>query len=476
MANQTTGGSGGSGGIAFNFGDSGGSGGSGGSGFGTIFNAGTAYLVNTTVALNSTLGGGGGSGGAGKQSRYPNMPGGSGGAGGAGGSAFGVIYDTSGLLRMTNCTVASNDGFAGPGGSGGAGGSGGPPGSTGAHGSSGTAVGGVKMVSGVCLNTLLAGNMPSNCSGTITDAGHNLSSDGSCNFTGVGSLNNTNPLLGALADNDGPTLTMALLPGSPAIDAGNNASAPPTDQRGVLRPVGANCDIGAYEFSPPSITSSPITQTAEAGSMAEFSVEAGTFPPPSYQWLLDGKVLAGATNHCLSVSDLDTGLAGVYTVVISNVDGAVTSTPAMLQVIPGVERRSVPAIEVARAIGSLLSLDYASTLSPAPDWSVLDGVSLASTSQFYFDVTQPLPPQRFYRTRLMGKPVVAPLLDLHMVPAITLTGNLGDSLRLDYINQFGPTDAWVTLATITLTNTSQLYFDVSSISQPPRLWRIVPVP
>jgi hypothetical protein len=65
---------------------------------------------------------------------------------------------------------------------------------------------------------------------------------------------------------------------------------------------------------------------------------------------------------------------------------------------------------------------------------------------------------------------------LHIVPAITLTGNIGSKVRLDYINQFGPIDAWVTLATVTLTNTSQLYFDASRIGQPARLWRIVPVP
>jgi hypothetical protein len=59
---------------------------------------------------------------------------------------------------------------------------------------------------------------------------------------------------------------------------------------------------------------------------------------------------------------------------------------------------------------------------------------------------------------------------------ISLTGNMGDSLRLDYINQFGPTDAWVTLATVTLTCTSQLYFDVSAPGQPQRLYRIVPLP
>jgi hypothetical protein len=88
----------------------------------------------------------------------------------------------------------------------------------------------------------------------------------------------------------------------------------------------------------------------------------------------------------------------------------------------------------------------------------------------------PLPPQRFYRAWQTGTPSVVPSLNLNFVPAITLTGNVGDSLRLDYINAIGPTNDWVTLATVTLTNTSQLYFDVSSIGQPQRLYRIVPAP
>jgi hypothetical protein len=63
-----------------------------------------------------------------------------------------------------------------------------------------------------------------------------------------------------------------------------------------------------------------------------------------------------------------------------------------------------------------------------------------------------------------------------MVPAITMTGPVGGSVRVDYINQFGPTDAWVTLDTATLANTSQLYFDVSAPGQPPRLYRLVQIP
>jgi CSLREA domain-containing protein len=59
--------------------------------------------------------------------------------------------------------------------------------------------------------------------------------------------NPLDPLLGPLADNGGPTRTHALLPGSPAIDAASTPDCPTTDQRGVLRPQGAACDIGSYE-------------------------------------------------------------------------------------------------------------------------------------------------------------------------------------------------------------------------------------
>lgn len=59
---------------------------------------------------------------------------------------------------------------------------------------------------------------------------------------------NTNPALGALANNGGLTNTMALGAGSAAIDAGNNATCALTDQRGIARPQGAKCDLGAFEF------------------------------------------------------------------------------------------------------------------------------------------------------------------------------------------------------------------------------------
>jgi hypothetical protein len=106
-------------------------------------------------------------------------------------------------------------------------------------------------------NTLLANNNGGNCAGTGIpgNVGNNLDSGATCGFGfDNGSLSNTNPMLSPLAGNGGPTQTMALQASSPAIDRGNAGicSAAPVsgvDQRGLSRPQGAGCDIGAYEFN-----------------------------------------------------------------------------------------------------------------------------------------------------------------------------------------------------------------------------------
>ncbi|MEP7340603.1 MAG: Ig domain-containing protein, partial [Acidobacteriota bacterium] len=98
-------------------------------------------------------------------------------------------------------------------------------------------------------NNIFSGNSSPNVlpiSGTNTSLGNNLSSDGT-GGGGPGDLLNTNPLLAALGNYGGPTQTHALLPGSPAINAGNNTGAPATDQRGILRPQQTTTDIGAFE-------------------------------------------------------------------------------------------------------------------------------------------------------------------------------------------------------------------------------------
>lgn len=139
-----------------------------------------------------------------------------------------------------------------------------------------------------------APSMDSNCSGVITSSGYNVSDDGSCNLTATGDLQNTNPELGPLQDNGGPTLgapgdtsptlTQALLTGSPAIDhiAAGVCPPPATDERGVTRPQGPSCDSGAFEVvktttkTQPLYAPPPPVETAPAKSCTVTSPAIGT--------------------------------------------------------------------------------------------------------------------------------------------------------------------------------------------------------
>ncbi|HKP92316.1 MAG TPA: choice-of-anchor Q domain-containing protein, partial [Chthoniobacterales bacterium] len=156
-------------------------------------------------------------------------------------------------LRLSNCTFSQNfptDGAAQMLANG-----------TAIMSAGGSFSGGSPMTTVVVANSIFRkfGNVPSLAAingGVIVSLGHNLSDDAADGdggtgpgalLNGPGDRRNTDPLLGDLADNGGPTPTHALLAGSPAINAGDNTTAPPRDQRGYARE--GVYDIGAFEFN-----------------------------------------------------------------------------------------------------------------------------------------------------------------------------------------------------------------------------------
>ncbi len=229
---------------------------------------------------------------------------------------------------------------------------------------------------------------------------------------------------------------------------------------------------------PPTVTWPPQTQTAEIGSLAVLSVAVtNTVPGTTYQWYFDGtNALAGATNASLGLANLQPAQAGAYTLVVTDGYGSVTSPPAALSVIAPVPRRTIPALHLTGGVGSLLHLDCADALAGGPSWQVLGSMTLTNPPQFYLDLTDPVRPYRFYRAWQTNAPTVWPAVDVGMAIELTLTGTVGSKVRVDCINQYGPTDAWVTLDTVILANTTQPYFDLSMWRQPARLYRLVQVP
>lgn len=211
---------------------------------GAFFNGGTAQFVNSTFSANALTGGAGGAGGD-----SSNL---FGGRGGDGGAALGGALWNQGQVAVTNCTFAAGYAAGGAGGAAGASGDSIDPGSPRPGATGQTGGGNIANGSGtfVLLNCIVANAAAGgNGFGPLTDAGHNLSSDATCHFTGPGSLNQTDPLLGTLADYGGTTQTIPLLAGSPAIDTGATAAGVTQDQRGNPRPQGLAYDIGAFERS-----------------------------------------------------------------------------------------------------------------------------------------------------------------------------------------------------------------------------------
>jgi hypothetical protein len=132
------------------------------------------------------------------------------------------------------------------------------------------------------LNTILAENTGGNCGGAIASFGNNLDDASSCAFAEPGDLSGLPANLGPLADNGGGTFTHALLPGSPALEAGNDLSCRPTDQRGITRPQGLHCDMGAFESetpataTPPAITSTLTPTLTPTGTPTPTLTQTGT--------------------------------------------------------------------------------------------------------------------------------------------------------------------------------------------------------
>jgi hypothetical protein len=278
------GGGGGSGTGLFSSGGNGDFGGGGGG-------AGIGQLTAQPVAGGSSVFGGGSGGSAGGANAFQFAGGGGGGAG-LGGANF-----SRGTLTIINSTF---DGNSARGGLGGKDSAGNPSGGT------GSGLGGAVFTwdsSATFINDTITENSVSTDFGgdiynlqlafngltpTATlDLVNNIVTEvendggtvtGSDNVVLVPRIpsslivSTADPLLGPLQDNGGPTPTMELLAGSPALNAGTPAGAPLTDQRGVLR--GASINIGAYQASPAALTLTGFPTPTVAGTPGTFNVEA----------------------------------------------------------------------------------------------------------------------------------------------------------------------------------------------------------
>jgi hypothetical protein len=346
-----TGGFGGGGGDGFDGGGPGGFGGGGGaSGYdgtggggaglgGAVFNyGGTVYVADSTLANNSAQGG-------------------SSSGGGSNGKGYGgAVFNLNGTVQVNNSTLASNTAPDG-------GGAIFNLGSGGEATQSGPAL--VVQAAAVTLNNSILADSTSSSdffSQTVKDAGSAVGTvslsggtnliqtnpaSGSGGFTGTTTLTG-DPLLSPLGNHGGPTQTMALLPGSPAIGGvtANTSGTPVTDQRSFTRNTTAATDIGAFEVQPtdstvaltaspgPSVYGQAVTLTAGVSlTLSGTKATAGTVTFLDGSTVLQSGVAVNASGQATCSTTALT--AGTHTLlaVYSGATGFLPSAGALSQVV-----------------------------------------------------------------------------------------------------------------------------------------------
>jgi hypothetical protein len=387
LAEGGTGGTGGLGGVAI-FAGVNGKGGFGGDASGGGLYTGRsnsmAIILNSTFSQNTVVGGIGAAGGTSSSGLGQNGP--------RGGNALGGGVDNAGMMNLTNCTFFENIARGGTGGDGGPGGVRGGSGGNGGNAigggiyntnmvcvvnctfNKGGAIGGTNGAPGTGVivqssghhggnfggnianvakkkkntsngfflaNSIIGTNLSGGGAyGTITDEGFNIIADKTIKLSKSSTSKNLNPLIGDLADNGGPTETIALPTNSPAVDFIPPENAPSYDQRGAMRPMQVFTndwsDAGAYELdlhSAKILTQPQSTNVAVGTSNVTFTVTAGGDVPLSFQWFFNQtNEIPDATNSTFVIASAQTTNQGTYDVVVTNSINSVTSKLATLTV------------------------------------------------------------------------------------------------------------------------------------------------
>ena len=316
---------------------------------GGIYNPGTLTLTNSTVSGNSSSFGGGIYNQGTLTLSNSTVSGNS-------ASDAGGIYNY-GTLTLTNSTVSGN--------------------------SSSFAGGIYNQGPLTAKNSIVANNSGGNCAlyGTITSQGYNLSDDASCAFAGTGDMNSTAAGLdpGGLKANGGPTQTIALLGTSPAVDAiplspvnyctDTNGNPVTSDQRGVTRPQGPACDIGAFELNQAQAgqTSQTISFTQAAPASATYN---STFP-----------VAADSTSGLMVTLSVDSISTGVCSLGTPSVAGGVTS--ATVTMLSGTGTCTIFAIQSGNASYKAAALQQTSAAAQESGQTISFTQAAPATASYY---------------------------------------------------------------------------------------------
>ena len=258
---------------------------------------------------------------------------------------------------------------------------------------------------------------------------------------------------------------------------------------GIIHGASWNADSPNTALQPPSIIQQPTNQTVFNGmSNVVFSVAANGSQPFTYQWLFNSTNIPGATGSAYAIAKASLTNLGVYSVIVTNTVGSITSSNAALTMYPFLSSLFA-GTTVLWGQNANLSVSPAGTGPFAYQWYE-NGVPISgATNQTYTISSIQFTNAGFYSavvtsafgsvTNTPAQLVVNPAgVSIGMYPGVTITGTIGYSYTIQSTPNLSDTNGWITNTNLTLQATQQLWFD-SSINaynpgNPQRFYRVLP--
>jgi hypothetical protein len=250
---------------------------------------------------------------------------------------------------------------------------------------------------------------------------------------------------------------------------------------GGLILLNPNAVLEIAQYLSPFILTQPQSVVAPLYTPATFSVSIFGSLPLFYRWFFNGTLIADATSASFGISSVTTSNAGNYSVVITNVYGSVTSSPAVLTVIWAPTITIQPVSQTTSAGGAVtFTIQVAAYPEPTYQWR-LDGANISGatgssytipsasfTNAGYYDVVV----VNTAGTNISSSASLA-IVDIKMYAGINIYGPLGADYSLQEINALGGTN-WNVLTNVALPSQPYIYIDYSSPTNRQQFYRAVP--
>jgi hypothetical protein len=240
---------------------------------------------------------------------------------------------------------------------------------------------------------------------------------------------------------------------------------------------------------PPSIMTQPQGVTVDAFGTASFAVSAIGTASMAYQWLFDGTNINGATSNPLSISNVVQTNLGLYSVVVSNVFGATTSSNALLSMYPYLESTFGGLITLWGQTNTLSvdawgtgPLTYqwfdngAAIANATSDALTLSDIQFTNAGLYSVVVTSALGSATSTPEQVVVNPAG---VSFALYPGVTVTGVAGKSYIIQSTTNLSDTNAWMTVQNLTLTQPVQIWTDTQNPAVPggpERFYRVLPNP